>query len=77
MDPTDLLCLPAVLVSLWWMKRARRVSSSRLLEGAAILAAALASLATSAPRPPREPMPPREPQGEACAGAQGGRLRDA
>lgn len=68
MDPTDLLALPMIGLAAAWMMRARSapgeaVSGARRgLDFAAVIAAALASIATSkAPDPPPAPPPPPPP----------------
>lgn len=57
LDPTDLLCLPVLGLSGLWMRRPRVLPVRRWLEGAAVLAAGLATMATS--RLPRERVYPR------------------
>jgi len=57
LDPTDLLCLPALGLSWLWMQRPRALAARRWVEVAAVLAAGLATMATT--RLPKERAYPR------------------
>ncbi len=75
MDPTDLIALPMVgLAAAWMLRRPRALATGRsdlrrALDFAAVLAAAVASIATSQAKPP-PPSPPPPPRPVAVAVAE-------